>query len=60
MKRDEPLVPMLMRVRPERAEQLRELAGRTRIPQASLLREALADLIQKYEGVEARGGGDDA
>jgi predicted DNA-binding protein len=51
---------MLMRVRPERAEQLRELAGRTRIPQASLLREALADLIQKYEGVEARGGGDDA
>jgi len=35
---------------PETLKELKALSVRTRIPQAALFREAVEDLLQKYEG----------
>ncbi len=42
------LEPMLVRLPPTLADQLRQLARETRIRQSDYLREAVADLIAKY------------
>jgi hypothetical protein len=42
------LEPMLVRLPPMLAEQLRQLARVTRIRQSDYLREAVADLLEKY------------
>lgn len=42
------LEPMLVRLPPTLAEQLRRLARETRIRQSDYLREAVADLLAKY------------
>ncbi len=42
------LEPMLIRLPPTLAEQLRQLARATRIRQSDYLREAVADLLAKY------------
>ena len=42
------LEPMLVRLPPTLAHQLRELACATRIRQSDYLREAVADLLTKY------------
>lgn len=42
------LEPMLIRLPPALAEQLRRLARATRIRQSDYLREAVSDLIAKY------------
>lgn len=42
------LEPMLVRLPPELAVQLRRLARATRIRQSDYLREAVADLLAKY------------
>jgi hypothetical protein len=42
------LEPMLVRLPPTLAEQLRQLARLTRIRQSDYLREAVADLLEKY------------
>jgi predicted DNA-binding protein len=42
------LEPMLIRLPPAMANQLRQLAQATRIRQSDYLREAVADLIAKY------------
>ena len=42
------LEPMLVRLPPTLAEQLRQLARATRIRQSDYLREAVADLLAKY------------
>jgi hypothetical protein len=44
----ETLVPVLVRLAPEQREELQRLARETRIPQAVLLREAVADVIAKH------------
>ena len=43
------LEPMLVRLPPTLAEQLRQLARETRIRQSDYLREAVSDLIAKYQ-----------
>ena len=43
------LEPMLVRLEPEDAERLRALARKTRIHQGQLLRDAVADLLAKWE-----------
>ncbi len=48
------LEPMLVRLPPSLAQQLRDLARSTRIRQSDYLREAVADLLAKY-GQVARG-----
>jgi predicted DNA-binding protein len=45
------LEPMLIRLPPTLAEQLRQLARITRIRQSEYLREAVADLLAKYSHV---------
>jgi hypothetical protein len=45
------LEPMLIRLPPVLAEQLRRLARATRVRQSDYLREAVADLLAKYEHV---------
>ncbi len=45
------LEPMLIRLPPPLADQLRQLARTTRIPQSDYLREAVADLLAKYRRV---------
>jgi predicted DNA-binding protein len=45
------LEPMLIRLPPPLAEQLRQLARATRIRQSDYLREAVADLLNKYRHV---------
>ncbi len=45
------LEPMLVRLPPALAEQLRQLARVTRIRQSDYLREAVADLLVKYSHV---------
>lgn len=45
------LEPMLIRLPPVLAEQLRLLARATRVRQSDYLREAVADLLAKYEHV---------
>ena len=47
------LEPMLIRLPPSLADQLRELARATRIRQSEYLREAVADLLAKYRHVQA-------
>jgi len=49
------LEPMLIRLPPALATELRNLARRTRVRQSDYLREAVADLIAKY----AQGRSDD-
>ena len=39
---------------PETLKQVQALSLRTRIPQAALFREAIEDLLQKYEGPKKR------
>ena len=45
------LEPMLIRLPPVLADQLRHLARATRVRQSDYLREAVADLLAKYEHV---------
>lgn len=45
------LEPMLIRLPPSLAERLRQLARVTRIRQSDYLREAVADLLEKYAHV---------
>ncbi len=42
------LEPMLVRLPPELADRLRQLARATRIRQSDYLREAVSDLLAKY------------
>ncbi len=49
------LEPMLVRLPPTLAEQLRQLARATRIRQSDYLREAVADLLAKYGHQYGRG-----
>ena len=46
------LEPMLIRLPPTLADRLRQLARTTRIRQSDYLREAVADLLDKYSDVE--------
>lgn len=41
---------------PELAEQLKELSEITRVPQAAYFREAIEDLLRKYEEVLSKAG----
>ena len=54
------LEPMLVRLPPALASELRNLARRTRVRQSDYLREAVADLLAKYshpaEGEESTEG----
>ena len=43
------LEPMLIRLPPSLADQLRQLARATRIRQSDYLREAVTDLLAKYQ-----------
>jgi len=54
------LEPMLVRLPPELASRLRQLARATRIRQSDYLREAVSDLLAKYGHVACEGGGDEA
>jgi hypothetical protein len=47
------LEPMLIRLPPSLAAELRNLARRTRVRQSDYLREAVADLLVKYGHVPA-------
>lgn len=46
------LEPMLVRLPPQFAAQLRNLARRTRVRQSDYLREAVADLLAKYGEIQ--------
>ncbi len=46
------LEPVLVRLPPTLAQQLRQLARSTRIRQSDYLREAVADLIAKYRNLQ--------
>ena len=48
------LEPVLVRLPPTLAQQLRQLARSTRIRQSDYLREAVADLIAKYRNLQPR------
>lgn len=50
--------PVLIRIPPEIAEAVRALSRRTRVPIAEYQREAMADLVRKYEALLARDEGD--
>lgn len=52
------LEPMLVRLPPALATELRNLARRTRVRQSDYLREAVADLLAKYthESAASEGG----
>jgi predicted DNA-binding protein len=50
------LEPMLIRLPPSLAERLRQLARATRIRQSDYLREAVADLLEKYAHVAEPSG----
>lgn len=52
------LEPMLIRLPPVLADQLRRLARATRVRQSDYLREAVADLLTKYEHVISPSGGE--
>ncbi len=47
------LEPMLVRLPPALATELRSLARRTRVRQSDYLREAVADLLAKYANAPA-------
>lgn len=44
------LTSMVFRLQKDRLEALKELSRSTRIRQSEYLREAIADLLQKYDG----------
>jgi predicted transcriptional regulator len=48
------LEPMLVRLPPSLASELRNLARRTRVRQSDYLREAVADLLAKYAQVQVQ------
>ena len=50
------LEPMLIRLPPVLADQLRQLARATRIRQSDYLREAVADLLAKYRHLHLEQG----
>ena len=50
------LEPMLIRLPPQLADQLRRLARATRIRQSDYLREAVSDLLAKYGHVSLEEG----
>ncbi len=54
------LEPMLVRLPPSLATELRNLARRTRVRQSDYLREAVADLLAKYAQVQPVDGGGSA
>jgi hypothetical protein len=54
------LEPMLVRLPPSLATELRNLARRTRVRQSDYLREAVADLVAKYAQVPTAGEGGSA
>jgi hypothetical protein len=54
------LEPMLVRLPPSLATELRNLARRTRVRQSDYLREAVADLLAKYAQVQTVDGGGSA
>lgn len=47
------LEPVLIRIPPEIAVAMRELSRRTRVPIAAYQREAMADLLRKYDALPA-------
>lgn len=49
------LEPMLIRLPPALAAELRNLAKKTRVRQSDYLREAVADLLAKYGHLRANG-----
>jgi len=49
------LEPMLIRLPPSFAAELRNLAKKTRVRQSDYLREAVADLLAKYGHLPAEG-----
>lgn len=49
------LEPMLIRLPPALAAELRNLAKKTRVRQSDYLREAVADLLAKYGHLPANG-----
>lgn len=51
------LEPMLIRLPPALAAELRNLARATRVRQSDYLREAVADLLAKYGHLPATDGG---
>jgi hypothetical protein len=53
------LEPMLIRLPPSLAERLRQLARATRIRQSDYLREAVADLLEKYAHLAGPGDRND-
>ncbi len=54
------LEPMLVRLPPALASELRNLARRTRVRQSDYLREAVADLLAKYSHAQAASEGGSA
>jgi hypothetical protein len=54
------LEPMLVRLPPAFAAELRNLAKKTRVRQSDYLREAVADLLAKYGHLPAAGEPDSA
>ncbi len=54
------LEPMLIRLPPTLAGRLRELARATRIRQSDYLREAVSDLLAKYDHLPSDGAGTDS
>ncbi len=52
------LEPMLIRLPPALAAELRNLARRTRVRQSDYLREAVADLLNKYGQLQTGSEGD--
>ncbi len=52
------LEPMLIRLPPALAAELRNLAKKTRVRQSDYLREAVADLLAKYGHLPAEGSAD--
>lgn len=45
------LVPMAIVIEPHLRAQLKELTARTRVPMNAYIREAIADLVAKYDDV---------
>lgn len=54
------LEPMLIRLPPTLAERLRRLARTTRVRQSDYLREAVSDLLSKYEHLDLGAGSNEA
>jgi predicted DNA-binding protein len=50
------LEPMLIRLPPTLADRLRRLARTTRVRQSDYLREAVSDLLSKYEHLDLGAG----